>query len=444
MKGFNCRVLLTTDLSARGIDAANVNLVINLEVPWDHNTYLHRVGRCGRFGSQGIAITIASQGQELQSLQEVSFLSKSQIYQLQKGENDEFDIPDLWRLKQAGKLEETLAALEILEEKEPEQKREDQPSIFEILKKSKKDRKKKKEKVTFEKEVEDFEQNEEAETTVQDDLNECTEDYEHQEYLDYNEWVPVENELPIQPDLSNWFPVTNEEEEIIEETDNEALEDEFLISNFELAIGRSLKKTKLEATTSNQEFKELLYKIHASQEPLESDTKRFTEIADQLIHERRQKRSKRLQKCREVLNSDVNVAIEDLMNGLVIKEEDDELESEQLIQTELVIKTELTSDNEQEPEQVVLFDLESGGLKVELDYEYGDPEGYLEDPGQPEEKDQVEDYSQVWNPFPDPDLGLPEDLYTLHANEWLRMQYQLWLDKVSRNKAMVEQHYLSQ
>ena len=50
LKAFSCRVLLTTDLSARGIDAANVNLVINLEVPWDHNTYLHRIGRCGRFG----------------------------------------------------------------------------------------------------------------------------------------------------------------------------------------------------------------------------------------------------------------------------------------------------------------------------------------------------------------------------------------------------------
>ena len=86
---------------ARGIDAANVNLVVNLEVPWDHNTYLHRVGRCGRFGSQGIAITIASQGKELNSLKEISFLFKSQIYQL-KVIPFEVVIPDLWRLKQDG------------------------------------------------------------------------------------------------------------------------------------------------------------------------------------------------------------------------------------------------------------------------------------------------------------------------------------------------------
>ena len=47
-KQFNCRILCSTDLTARGIDAQNVNLVINLDVPWDHNTYLHRIGRGGR------------------------------------------------------------------------------------------------------------------------------------------------------------------------------------------------------------------------------------------------------------------------------------------------------------------------------------------------------------------------------------------------------------
>ena len=45
------RILCSTDLTARGIDAENVNLVVNLEVPWEHNTYLHRIGRGGRCGS---------------------------------------------------------------------------------------------------------------------------------------------------------------------------------------------------------------------------------------------------------------------------------------------------------------------------------------------------------------------------------------------------------
>ena len=38
--------------SSRGIDADKVNLIINLDVPKDHETYLHRIGRAGRYGKQ--------------------------------------------------------------------------------------------------------------------------------------------------------------------------------------------------------------------------------------------------------------------------------------------------------------------------------------------------------------------------------------------------------
>ncbi|KAI5697677.1 hypothetical protein M8J76_000323 [Diaphorina citri] len=54
------RILVTTDLAARGIDAANVDLVINLEIPHDAATYLHRMGRAGRYGTRGLVITIVS------------------------------------------------------------------------------------------------------------------------------------------------------------------------------------------------------------------------------------------------------------------------------------------------------------------------------------------------------------------------------------------------
>lgn len=54
------KILISTDLIARGIDIDSVNLVINVDVPLDIETYLHRIGRAGRFGSAGIAITIVS------------------------------------------------------------------------------------------------------------------------------------------------------------------------------------------------------------------------------------------------------------------------------------------------------------------------------------------------------------------------------------------------
>lgn len=54
----NTRILLTTDLLARGIDIPQVNLVINYDLPPNKETYIHRIGRCGRFDKKGISITM--------------------------------------------------------------------------------------------------------------------------------------------------------------------------------------------------------------------------------------------------------------------------------------------------------------------------------------------------------------------------------------------------
>ena len=53
-------MLVSTDLTARGIDVERVNLVVNLDVPRDGETYLHRIGRTGRFGTLGVAVTFAT------------------------------------------------------------------------------------------------------------------------------------------------------------------------------------------------------------------------------------------------------------------------------------------------------------------------------------------------------------------------------------------------
>lgn len=62
-RSFKIRVLVSTDLTARGIDVERVNLVVNLDLPIDAATYLHRIGRTGRFGSRGVAVTFISQMQ---------------------------------------------------------------------------------------------------------------------------------------------------------------------------------------------------------------------------------------------------------------------------------------------------------------------------------------------------------------------------------------------
>ncbi|KAG5350224.1 hypothetical protein C0989_012043 [Termitomyces sp. Mn162] len=56
-KAFEKRILVATDIFGRGIDVERVNIVINYDCPPDADSYLHRVGRAGRFGTKGLAIT---------------------------------------------------------------------------------------------------------------------------------------------------------------------------------------------------------------------------------------------------------------------------------------------------------------------------------------------------------------------------------------------------
>ena len=54
------RVLITTDLLARGIDIQQVSLVINYDLPTNKESYIHRIGRSGRFGRKGVAINFVT------------------------------------------------------------------------------------------------------------------------------------------------------------------------------------------------------------------------------------------------------------------------------------------------------------------------------------------------------------------------------------------------
>ncbi|XP_062025032.1 eukaryotic initiation factor 4A-10-like [Rosa rugosa] len=58
------RVLITTDLMARGIDVQQVSLVINYDLPTQPENYLHRIGRSGRFGRKGVAINFVTSDSE--------------------------------------------------------------------------------------------------------------------------------------------------------------------------------------------------------------------------------------------------------------------------------------------------------------------------------------------------------------------------------------------
>ena len=64
------RILLSTDLLARGIDVQQLNLVINFDLPKSKETYVHRIGRSGRYGRKGVAINLINE-RELYYLNEL-------------------------------------------------------------------------------------------------------------------------------------------------------------------------------------------------------------------------------------------------------------------------------------------------------------------------------------------------------------------------------------
>ena len=63
-KSNQCRILVATDIAARGLDVDGITHVFNYDIPWDVEHYIHRVGRTARAGRSGIAITVIEPAQQ--------------------------------------------------------------------------------------------------------------------------------------------------------------------------------------------------------------------------------------------------------------------------------------------------------------------------------------------------------------------------------------------
>lgn len=72
------RVLITTDLLARGIDVQQVSLVINYDLPSNRENYIHRIGRGGRFGRKGVAINFVTT-EDVRMLRDIEQFYNTQI-----------------------------------------------------------------------------------------------------------------------------------------------------------------------------------------------------------------------------------------------------------------------------------------------------------------------------------------------------------------------------
>jgi len=70
-KEYKCCILVSTDMFGRGVDFERVNIVVNYDMPREADQYLHRVGRSGRFGTKGLAITFVSSKEDSTILEKV-------------------------------------------------------------------------------------------------------------------------------------------------------------------------------------------------------------------------------------------------------------------------------------------------------------------------------------------------------------------------------------
>lgn len=101
------RYLVATDVAARGIDVENISLVVNYELPHERETYIHRIGRTGRAGQNGMAVSLLERYEQ----SELKALEK-----LLEQEIAELTLPDETAMEQAE------AAFRAKMDEEPEEK----------------------------------------------------------------------------------------------------------------------------------------------------------------------------------------------------------------------------------------------------------------------------------------------------------------------------------
>ena len=80
-KSGNTRILLSTDLLSRGIDIQQLSLVINFDLPKNKETYIHRIGRSGRYGRKGTAINFVT-SEDISHMKEIESFYNTQIMEM--------------------------------------------------------------------------------------------------------------------------------------------------------------------------------------------------------------------------------------------------------------------------------------------------------------------------------------------------------------------------
>lgn len=82
-------ILIATDVAARGIDVNDIDFVFNYDIPQNREYYVHRIGRTGRAGKEGSAVTICSGRRQIMTIKDIARSTKSDIEQLDLPSTDD-------------------------------------------------------------------------------------------------------------------------------------------------------------------------------------------------------------------------------------------------------------------------------------------------------------------------------------------------------------------
>ena len=85
------RILLSTDLLSRGIDVQQLSLVINFDLPKSKETYIHRIGRSGRYGRKGVSINLVTD-RDINYMKEIETFYDTKIEEMPQNINDFLNI----------------------------------------------------------------------------------------------------------------------------------------------------------------------------------------------------------------------------------------------------------------------------------------------------------------------------------------------------------------
>ena len=86
-------ILVASDVAARGLDVKGVSHVINFDVPWQPDDYIHRIGRTGRAGAKGIAITLATK-EDAEAVAQIEKLTGLKIPRVDRAEAEPAPAPE--------------------------------------------------------------------------------------------------------------------------------------------------------------------------------------------------------------------------------------------------------------------------------------------------------------------------------------------------------------